>query len=230
MPFGLVMACATYIRLMRIVLAGLANVSFYFDNILVYSSDWPTHISALKSVLDRLQQNGLIVKLTKCWFGAESINYLGFVLSRDHLQPQASKLTAIAFMTPPTTKKLLRSFLGLISFYKVFIPQASELTGLFFDLLKKPVRDPLQWTEDLHARSELLKQALISGPILRLPYSSQIFILRTEASNYGLGAVLFQYHGDRPHPISYTSWKLLDRERRYSTIERKCLAFPLTYV
>ena len=130
MPFGLVTTCATYIRLMKIELAGLTNVSFYFDNIFVYSSDWPTHISALKFVLDRLQQNGLTVKLTKCRFGAESIYYLGFVLSRDHLQPQVRKLTAIASMTPSTTKKLLRSFLSLISFYKVFIPQASELTGL----------------------------------------------------------------------------------------------------
>ena len=55
MPFGLVTTCATYVRLMRIVLAGLVNVSFYIDNIFVYSSDWPTHISVLKSVLDRLQ-------------------------------------------------------------------------------------------------------------------------------------------------------------------------------
>ena len=127
-------------------------------------------------------------------------------------------------MTPPTTKKLLQSFLGLISFYKAFIPQASELTGRLSDLLKKPVRNPLQWTEDLHVRFKLLKQALTSGPILRLPDSSQTFVLRTDVSNYGLGVVLFQYHDDRSHPISYASWKLLDRERRYSTIERECLA------
>ena len=83
-------------------------------------------------------------------------------------------------MTLPTTKKLLRSFLGLISFYKVFIPQASELTGPLSDLLKKLVRDPLQWTEDLHERLKLLKQALTSGPILHLPDPS---LLQPQAGN-----------------------------------------------
>ena len=114
-------------------------------------------------------------------------------------------------MTPSTTKKLLRSFLGLISFYKAFIPQASELTGSLSDLLKKPVRDLLQWTEDLHEWFKLLKQALTSEPILRLTDPSQSFVLRTDASNYGLDAVLFQYHNDHPQPISYASRKLLDR-------------------
>ena len=224
MPFGLVTACATYIRLMRIVLAGLTNVSFYFDNIFVYSAEWPQHVSALKSVLDRLHTHGLTVKPAKCRFGVDSINYLGFVLTPDHLQPQADKITAITSMTPPVTKKLLRSFLGLVSFYRIFIPQASELTGPISDLLKKPVREPLPWTDDLRSRFELLKQALSSSPVLRLPDSDKTFVLRTDASNYGLGAVLLQYHEDRPHPIAYGSRKLLDRERRYSTIERECLA------
>ena len=112
MPFSLVTACATYVRLMRIVLDGLPNVSFYFDNIFVYSSEWSTHTSALKSVLDRLQNHGLALKPSKCRFGVESIDYMGFVLSPDLLQPQVDKVTAIVFMTPPSTKKLLWSFLG----------------------------------------------------------------------------------------------------------------------
>ena len=127
-------------------------------------------------------------------------------------------------MTPPVTKKLLRGFLGLVSFYKMFIPQASELTGPLSDLLKKSVHEPLLWIEDLRSRFELLKQALSSSPVLRLPDASQTFVLRTDASNHGLGAVLLQYHENRPHPIAYASRKLLDRERRYSTIERECLA------
>ena len=122
------------------------------------------------------------------------------------------------------TKKLLRSFLGLISFYKIFIPQASELAIPLSDMLNKPVQNPLHWTENLQARYELLKQALTLGPILHLPDPSQTLVLHTDASNYGLGTVLFQYHDDHPHPISYANRKLLDQERRYATIERECLA------
>lgn len=224
MPFGLVTACATYIRLMRIVLASLPNVSFYFDNIFIYSSDWLSHVSTIKSVLERLRHHGLTIKPSKCRFGAETINYLGFVVSHGRLLPQASKVSAIASMTPPATKKLLRSFLGMISFYKTFIPQASELTGPLSDLLKKPIREPLRWTQDLLSRFQFLKQALTSEPILRLPVPSLPFVLRTDASSHGLGAVLLQYHEDCPHPVSYASRKLQDRERRYSTIERECLA------
>ena len=224
MPFGLVTACATYIRLMRIVLASVPNVSFYFDNIFVYSTDWPTQVSSLRSVLERLKHHGLTIKPSKCRFGVETINYLGFVISQDHLLPQANKISAISSMTPPATKKLLRSFLGMISFYKIFIPKASELTGPLSDLLKKPVREPLPWTRDLLSRFQLLKQSLTSDPILRLPDPSSSFVLRTDASSHGLGAVLLQYHDDYPHPVSYASRKLQDRERRYSTIERECLA------
>ena len=79
MPFGLVTACATYIRLIRIVLADL-NVSFYFDNIIIYSSDWETHMVATRGVLGRLRLHNLTVEPSKCRFGFESMEYLGFVL------------------------------------------------------------------------------------------------------------------------------------------------------
>ena len=112
----------------------------------------------------------------------------------------------------------------MISFYKIFIPQASELTGPLSNLLRKAVRKPLLWTEDLQQRFELLKQALSSGPVIKLPDPSHPFVLRTDASSHGPGAVLLQYYEDRPHPVDYASRKLQDRERRYSTIERECLA------
>ena len=142
-------------------------------------------------------------------------NILGLCWNRTiYIQPQQHKITAITSMTPPTTKKLLRSFLGMISFYKIFIPQASELTGPLSNLLRKAVRKPLLWTEDLQQRFELLK----------LPDPFHPFVLRTDASSHSLGAVLLQYYEDRPHPVAYACRKVQERERRYSTIERVCLA------
>ena len=224
MPFGLVTACATYIHLMRIVLAGLANVSFYFDNIFIYSKDWPSHLEAIRSVLTRLREHHLTIKPSKCRFGVESVQYLGFWVNGTNFWPLEDKLLAINNMNPPTSKKLLRSFLGFVSFYRIFIPQASDYTGPLSDLLRKDTKEPLPWSDDLLRCFLHLKSALSSTPVLRIPDPQQTFVLRTDASNHGLGAVLLQYHDEYPHPVCYASRKLLDREKRYSTIERECLA------
>ncbi|XP_045134079.1 uncharacterized protein LOC123517739 [Portunus trituberculatus] len=224
LPFGLVTACATYVRLMRLVLAGLPNISFYFDNIFVHSSDWPQHISALRATLERLRSHNLTAKPSKCRFGVHSIHYLGFVLDGEQLRPQNSKMEALCRITPPLSKKALRSFLGMIAFYRMFIPQASDYTGPLSDLLKKGVREPLAWDETALSCFNHLKQVLSSTPVLQVPDCGSPFILRSDASSHGLGSVLLQYHQGVPHPVAYASRKLLDREKRYSTIERECLA------
>ena len=224
LPFGLVTACATYIRLMRIVLAGLPNVTFYFDNIFVYSSDWAQHCSTLSAVFNRIRTHGLTLKSSKCHYGFPSIQYLGFILGGDCLQPQPDKVEALCRIPPPQTKKLLRSFLGMVSFYQSLIPHFADLTAPLSDLLKKTVHEPLPWTDELQTCFNHLKFVLSSSPIRRLPDASLTFVLRTDASNKGLGAVLLQYHHGCPHPVAYASRKLLPRECRYSTIERECLA------
>jgi len=224
MPFGLVNACATYIRLMRIVLAGLKNVSFYFDNIFIHTKTWDEHKDAIVSVLKRLREHNLTAKPSKCRFGFKSIEYLGFILDGNYLHPKLDKIEAILNLPPPCTKKTLRSFLGLISFYRMFIPQAASLTSSLSDLLRKNVREPLKWTDELTKVFEQLKAALASKSVLKLPDASHPFVLRTDSSDVGLGAVLLQYVDGHPFPVAYASRKLLDREKRYSTIEKEGLA------
>lgn len=223
LPFGLVTACATYIRLMRIVLAGLDNVSFYFDNVLIYANTWGDHIKAIRAVLERLREHGLTVKPTKCRFGFQSIKYLGFVIDGKTLRPIDDKVQTILNVSPPMTKKTLRSFLGMISFYRSFIDHASSLTSPLSDMLKKGVKEPLEWRREAIEYFEKLKLGLAKGPVLKLPDLSAPFVLRTDSSNYGLGAVLLQYVDNKPFPVAYASRKLSDRERKYSTIERECL-------
>ncbi|XP_076060384.1 uncharacterized protein LOC143036684 [Oratosquilla oratoria] len=155
---------------------------------------------------------------------AQPIQYLGFILRGDCLQLQPDKVEALCRVPPSSTKKLLRSFLGMVGFYKMFIPQAADYTGPLSNLLRKTIREPLPWTEELQSLFNHLKLLLSSNPVLRLPDTSLTFVLRTDASNHGLGAVLLQYHLDYPHPVAFASRKLLDRESRYSTIERECLA------
>lgn len=224
MPFGLVTACATYIRLMRLVLAGLENVSFYFDNVLVFADTWEKHTKTVREVLQRLRNHGLTVKPVKCRFGFKSIQYLGYIMDGQTLRPVNDKVQAILSASPPTTKKTLRSFLGLISFYRNFIEHASTLTSPLSDMLKKGVKEPLEWAPESVQCFDKLKSILAKDPVLKLPDLSIPFVLRTDSSGYGLGAVLFQYQNNKPFPVAYASKKLLERERRYSTIERECLA------
>ena len=169
LPFGLVTACATYIRLMRLILAGIPNVSFYFDNVFIYGSTWQEHLLALTSVLERLRLHNLTVRPCKCRIGFPSIQYLGFLVDGEHLRPQHDKVEALLKVGPPSTKKTLRSFLGMISFYRMFIPQFSSLSSSLSDLLRKGVKEPLEWTSLHQQKFDQLKLAFLSDPILKLP-------------------------------------------------------------
>lgn len=112
----------------------------------------------------------------------------------------------------------------MISFYRVFIPRAASYTSGLSDLLWKANPERLVWSDELRTCFEQLKSALLSQPVFKLPDPSSPFVLRTDTSNQGLGAVILQYVQDYPHPVAYASRKLRDRERRYDTIEKECLA------
>ena len=224
LPFGLVTACATYARLMRVVLADLKGVTFYFDNVLIYSDSFSDHLKSLEQVLQRLKIHNLTVQPSKCHFGFKSLEYLGFIIGEGNLKPVPDKLDAIINLDPPTKVKPLRSFLGLVSFYRKFIHNLADMTAPMSDMLRKGVSEPLKWSETAVHNFNKLKSCLLSEPVLKLPDTSLTFVLRTDASNFGLGAILLQYHDDLPFPVSYASRKLLDREKRYSAIERECLS------
>jgi len=224
MPFGLVTACATYVRLMRMCLKGLQNVSFYFDNILIYADTWEDHVNAVKSVLQRLREFNLTAQPSKCKIGLDSLEYLGYHLSGEDLRPQAPKLRAIQEISPPTSKKQLRSFLGLVSFYRKFVPNLATISAPLTDMLKKNCREPLVFSSEQIESFNSVKRSLTKDPVLRIPDLNSCFVLRTDASNVGVGAVLLQYFDNEPFPISYASRKLSDTEKRYSVIERECLA------
>ena len=92
------------------------------------------------------------------------------------------------------------------------------------DMLRKGTSEPLEWSDDSLSNFNKLKACLLSDPILKLPDMSRPFVLRTDASNFGLGAILLQYHNSVPFPVAFASRKLLDREKSYSAIERECLS------
>ena len=229
LPFGLSTACATYNRLMKKVMENLpgdyeSHVSVYFDNIYIVTPTFELHLEVLELVFARLAEFGLTARPSKCHFAYPNVKYLGFRIGNGELAPASDNTETVKTMAVPRTKKQLRSFLGLVSFYRMFIPKLADLTSPLTDKLKKNSKDTLEWPQEHLARLEKLKGCLISPPVLKVPDLKRKFCLRADASNVGLGAVLLQYWENVPHPVFFASRKLLPRERNYSAIEKECLA------
>ncbi|XP_069992741.1 uncharacterized protein [Penaeus vannamei] len=224
MPFGLKTACATFVRLMRIVTCGLKNTDCYFDNIVVHNSNWSEHLQDLRELLNRLRLHGLTAGISKCYFGYPKIKYLGLLLGDNTLTPLDVRVKSISEMPFPNTKKELRSFLGTVGFYRKFIPNFSDTAAPLNDMLKKLSSNKLTWSDVQIDSFQSLKAKLSNNPVLCLPDYKKTFYLRTDASDNGLGAVLLQDVNDMKMPIAYASRKLLERERNYATIEKECLA------
>ena len=153
---------------------------------------------------------------------SRSINIVG-----QTVRPQETKIQAIRDAPRPSTKRQIKSFLGLAAFYRRFIPNFSSIASPLTDLAKKNKPNSIKDLQDHHKRAfQTLKNRLTSSPILRLPVfqEGKRFVLRTDASDIGLGAVVLQdCEGEGRLPIAYASKKLLPRERNYSVIEKECL-------
>ncbi len=225
LPFGLFGAPATFQRLMdKILWPHSAYAAAYLDDIIIHSNDWQRHMEHLRAVLRSLRVAGLTANPRKCAIGRVEVRYLGFHLGHGQVRPQIDKTAAITTCPSPKTKKEVRQFLGLAGYYRRFIPNYSELTSPLTDLTKKEAPDPVQWTELCQQALTKVKAALCGGPLLHSPNFDLPFLLQTDASDRGLGAVLFQVVGGEERPVLYLSRKLSKRETRYSTIEKECLA------
>ncbi len=225
LPFGLFGAPATFQRLMdKILRPHTAYAAAYLDDIIIYSQDWQRHMVHLREVLRALRGAGLTANPKKCAIGRVEVRYLGFHLGHGQVHPQIDKTAAIAACPRPKTKKEVRQFLGLAGYYRRFVPDYSELTSPLTDLTKKEVPDTVPWTERCQQVFTQVKAALCGGPLLHSPDFSLPFLLQTDASDRGLGAVLTQEIGGEERPVLYISRKLSKRETMYSTIEKECLA------
>ena len=223
MPFGLVTAPATFCRLMREVLYNIPNVDNFIDDILIFTHTFDQHICVLSDVLERLHSANLTARPTKCSLAYQELECLGHIVGDDKLHPHPDKVSAIQKANHPTTKKQLRSFLGLVNFYRKFIPNFAHIALPLTDLTRKFSPNKLQWTASQEIAFQNLKSAITKSPILKLPILSQVFIVQTDASDRGLGAVLLQEEGDHKFPVAYASRKLKPSEEHYSTIEKECL-------
>lgn len=226
MPFGLKNAPATFQRLIDRLrsCSSLANVTIlaYLDDLLIISEGFQQHLQDLQSVFSRLREFKLRVNREKCVFARESVKYLGHIITQQGVSPDPEKVQAVLDMKEPNNLKHLRTFLQTCSWFRKFIPNFSSVAEPLTRLTRK--HQTWTWGSAQTTAFNELKQLLTSAPILIQADFNHPFVLRTDASNYAVGAVLLQGEDKEERPIEYASRLLNAAERNYSTTEREALA------
>ncbi|KAK7088759.1 hypothetical protein V1264_022640 [Littorina saxatilis] len=225
MPFGMSTAPSTFARMMKMLDLDRFKSVHFFDDVLVATEDWCEHLEALDGLLTELGKHGLTVRPSKVEAGFDSIEFLGHIVGEGSMRPVPSKVSKILNVSVPTTKKQVRSLVGLISFYRRYVPSFASIVSPLVELTKKNQPNKVRWSKECQMAFDRVKEILSSEPLVRLPDFSRPFTVRSDASSTGIGAALMQPDDDDVlHPVLYASRKLLERETRYSTVERECLA------
>ena len=225
MPFGLCNAPGTFQRLMEFVLAGLQwqTCLVYLDDFIVYGRDFDEHLERLREVFHRFRQAGLKLKPSKCFLLRPRVPYLGHVISAEGVSTDPAKIEAVQQWPVPLKVTDVRSFLGLASYYRRFVENFAEIAAPLHRLTAKTT-EKFKWSPDCDLAFRVLKEKLVSAPVLAFPCFDQEFVVDCDASDYGLGAVISQRQDGDEKVIAYASRVLEDRERRYSTTKKEMLA------
>ena len=225
LPFGVHGAPATFQRLMdRVLRPHREYAAAYLDDIVIHSTSWAQHLEHLDAVLGALRRAGLTANAKKCRIGLTETDYLGFTIGRGCVKPQVQKVEKIKDWPRPTTKKQTKSFLGLIAYYSKFINDFSTIAAPLYDLTRHRLPNHVTWTDEAEQAFSALKRALCEDPVLIAPDFNKPFLLHTDASRTGLGAVLSQVVDGHEHPVTYISRKMLSHELNYATVEKEALA------
>jgi len=229
MPFGLKTAPSTFQRAADIVLASVRwqFALVYLDDIIVYSSQVEDHYRHLDTVFRLLKDAGFTLRLEKCEFFQESVDYLGHIVAPGQLKVQSRACEAVARTVEPETVTQMRSFLGLCNVYRRFVPNFARIAAPLNERLKKG--QPTEFgplSEEEQAAFKELRARLITPPILALPRSGLPMTVETDACDKQVGCVLLQDQpdGQPMKPLGYWSRSLNKAERNYNTTQRECLA------
>ena len=222
MPFGLKNAPSTFQRVMDNVLQDLQGkiCLCYMDDIIIFSTSLQEHMQSLSKVFERLRRSNLKVQLDKSEFLHKEIGFLGHIVSNDGVKPNPDKIRAVQDFPIPQTEKQIKSFLGLIGYYRKFIKNFADLTKPLTECLRKGKKIVLIYVNSFNK----CKEILCNNSILQYPDFNNDFILTTDASNYAIGAVLSQGIIGQDKPICYASRTLTQTEQNYRTIEKELLA------
>ena len=230
MPFGLCNAPSTFQRCMELIFRGMQwkIVLIYLDDIIIFSETFETHLERINMVFKRLRSAGFKLKAPKCELFRPEVSFLGHTISRFGIRPSPDKVKAVKNWKQPQTVTQVRSFLGFSSYYRRYIQNFSVRAAPLNRLLE--AGQAFIWTDDHENAFQDLKSALTGEEVMAFPQDNGLFILDTDASDYGIGSVLSQIQysevigKDVERPISFASKSLTKIQRRYCVTRRELLA------
>ena len=224
MPFGLCNAPATFTRLMERVLHGLIGhgVLVYLDDIVIYSKTEQEGLELLEKVFQRLGEAKLKLSPKKCRLFKTKTSFLGHVVSVEGVHTDPSKIKDLQDWPRPKCVTDVNSFLGFCAYYRRYVEGFAEIAAPLYRLKEK--KRSFVWTTDCEEAFQKLKEHLTTAPILAYPDVDLPFVLDTDASNEGIGAVLSQVCNGQERVIGYYSKRLDKCQRRYCTTRRELLA------
>ena len=222
-PFGLKNAGQDFQRLMDAILGDIPRVYVYIDDILIASETLQQHLEDLELVFKTLSANGMVIQRTKCVLGKSALDFLGYAVDENGISPLPEKVQVIRATTPPTSVKELQRFLGMVGYYRRFIPNAATHLFHLFEALKgKP--KTLNWTSQCQASFEATKEALASASMLFHPRVGAPLALTTDASNLAVGGVVEQRGPRGWEPLAFYSSKLEPHQQSWPPYDRELLA------
>ena len=222
-PFGLKNAGQDFQRLMDEILGDVPHVFVYIDDILIASESYDEHYEDLKRVCEILEKHGMVINRAKCILGVSKVEFLGYQVDQNGITPLQDRVIDIKNTPAPTTVKELQSFLGMINYYRRFLPNAAHhLTPLFDALKGKPKK--IDWSRECQNGFDAIKAALVKATLLHHPKPSAPLALTTDASNFAIGGVLEQRGRNGWEPLAFYSAKLQEHQRLWPPYDRELLA------
>jgi hypothetical protein len=228
LPFGLKSSGNSFVRCVHRILDPVREFSSSFvDDLSVYSNSWSLHLQHLRAFLSEIRKSGLTLKLKKCSFAKPEVKLLGHIIGSGRHRPDDEKLATISELARPTTKREVRRVLGFFSYFRAYIPNASQLTLVLSNLVAKEKPNKVVWTEVENDAFQRLKAALYECTrcnLFTIRYGEP-FGLHVDASASHVGACLVQWDAEgSERPISFASAKLTGSQLSWAAIEKEAYA------
>ena len=207
------------------VLSGLIGKTclVYLDDIVIFSKNETEHAEHLQEVFDRLREAGLTLKASKCFFGLDCVNLLGYRISKDGIAVDPKKTEAIVKLNPPKTITEIRSFMGMAGYYRQCLPGFAHISEPLVRLTRKHVR--FLWGKEQQDAFDTLKAMLVSSHVMAYPQLNKPYKLYTDACDHAVGAILCQDDENGVEKvIQYISHQLSGPQLRWATIEKEAYA------
>jgi hypothetical protein len=227
MFFRLTNSPVTFQTMMNDIFADLiaeGHVVIYLDDILIFTRTLEEHCQIVRRVLEKLHSHKLYLKPKKCEFEKESIEYLGLIISHNHIVMDPAKVAGVLEWPVPVNLKEVQFFVGFLNFYRRFIEGFAKVARPLHNLTKKGT--PFKFGKEELAALAKLKELITSAPILMLPNSTQPFRIEADSSDFATGGVLSQLCSDdgKWHPVAFLSKSLSAVERNYKIHDKEMLA------